>query len=100
MSRQTPRSASSATSLAVGETVILLNPLLPLVGVSIVTVRGCQRNDSLADGYTSPSSRAASTPCAMRFACERQMRHPGLKLNIPPWLYCMSWCPDFEFRGT
>ena len=28
------------------------------------------------------------------------MRHPGLKLSIPPYLFCMSRCPDFEFRGT
>ena len=28
------------------------------------------------------------------------VRHPELKLNIPPLLLCMSWCPDFEFRGT
>ena len=27
------------------------------------------------------------------------MHHPGLKLKIPPLLFCMSWCPDFEFRG-
>ena len=24
----------------------------------------------------------------------------NVKLNIPPQLFCMSWCPDFEFRGT
>ena len=37
---------------AVGETVILLHPPpLPLLGVSIGIKRGCQRNDSLADGY-------------------------------------------------
>ena len=28
------------------------------------------------------------------------LRHPELKLNIPPWLFCLSWCPDFGFRGT
>ena len=28
------------------------------------------------------------------------VRHPGLKLDIPPQLFCMRWCPDFEFRGT
>ena len=28
------------------------------------------------------------------------VRHPELKLNIPPQLFCMSWCPDFEFWGT
>ena len=37
--------------LAVGETVILLNPPLPLVGVSIETMRECQQIDSLANGY-------------------------------------------------
>ena len=26
--------------------------------------------------------------------------HPGLKLNTPPSLFRMSWCPDFEFRGA
>ena len=36
--------------VAVGETFILLHPLLPLVGVSIEKERGCQQNDSLADG--------------------------------------------------
>ena len=31
------------------------------------------------------------------------VRHPELRLNIPkvpPQLFCMSWCPDFEFRGA
>ena len=36
--------------LAVGETVILLHPIFPLVGVSIGMERGRQQNDSLADG--------------------------------------------------
>ena len=54
-----PRTSSRATAarLAVGETVILLHPLLPLVGVSIGIESGCQQNDSLADG------QARSTPC-------------------------------------
>ena len=33
---------SAGGLLAVGETVILLHPLLPLVGVSIRVERGCQ----------------------------------------------------------
>ena len=37
-------------TVAIGETVILLTSPLPLVGVSIVMERGCQQNDSLADG--------------------------------------------------
>ena len=37
--------------LAIGETVKLLHPPLPLVGVSIDIERECQQNDSLADGY-------------------------------------------------
>ena len=28
------------------------------------------------------------------------VRHPGLKLKLPAWVFCVSWCPDFEFRGT
>ena len=28
------------------------------------------------------------------------VRHPELKLKIPAELFCMSWCPDFEFRVT
>ena len=25
---------------------------------------------------------------------------PGLKLNMPAPVFCMRWCPAFEFRGT
>ena len=39
-----------ARHLAVGETVILLHPPLPGVGISIGMEGGCQQNDSLADG--------------------------------------------------
>ena len=41
---------SAGACLAVGGTVVLLHPPLPLVGVSIETMRECQQNDSLADG--------------------------------------------------
>ena len=27
-------------------------------------------------------------------------RHPELKLKTPAQVFCMSWCPDFGFRGT
>ena len=37
--------------LAVGETVILLHPALPLAGASTWIERGRQQNDSLADGH-------------------------------------------------
>ena len=36
--------------VAPDETVILLHPPLPFVGVSIVMKRGCQQNDSLVNG--------------------------------------------------
>ena len=39
----------STSCLADGETFILMHPL-PLVGVSIGMERGCQQNDSLANG--------------------------------------------------
>ena len=45
-----PGTRGSEVFLAVGETVILLHPPLPSVGVSIWMERGCQRNNSLADG--------------------------------------------------
>ena len=37
--------------LAVGEITTLLHRPLPLLGDSIETMRECQQNDSLADGY-------------------------------------------------
>ena len=40
--------------LAVGETVILLHPPLTSVAISMAIERGCQQNDSLADGYPQP----------------------------------------------
>ena len=40
---------------AIGETVILLHTPLPLSGVSVWMERGCQQNDSLADGCASLS---------------------------------------------
>ena len=34
------------------------------------------------------------------FSRKSRVRPPGLKLNIPASVFCMSWCPDFEFRVT
>ena len=31
---------------------------------------------------------------------DRARSHPELKLSIPPWVFCVSWCPDFVFGGT
>ena len=36
---------------------------------------------------------------ALQHARQDAVRHPGLRLNTPPWLFCVSWCPEFEFRG-
>ena len=41
---------SPRVRVAVGETVILLHPPLHFSGVSIRMERGCQQNDSLANG--------------------------------------------------
>ena len=49
-------------ALAIGETVILLHPPLPLLGVSTVMERGCQQKDSLVNGY--PARTAAVSPTA------------------------------------
>ena len=53
--------------LAVGETVILLHPPLPSVGISIETMRECQQIDSLADGYQRPRP---DRPALRRLRCE------------------------------
>ena len=42
--------AAGRARIAVGETVVLPHPPLPLVDVSVVMERGCQQIDSLADG--------------------------------------------------
>ena len=25
---------------------------------------------------------------------------PGPPINVPAWMFCVSWCADFEFRGA
>ena len=87
-------------SLAVGETVILLNPPLPLVGVSIETMRECQQIDSLANGYqsrTQPTfSMGSITPMANPFSAEAAMSSGSVltkhTLAIDP--------PDRTWRDT
>ena len=36
--------------------------------------------------------------CVTENAIHGVVRHPGLKLNMPPWVFCVSGCPDFEFQ--
>ena len=48
--RHRRRGELSAVDLAIGETVILLHPPLPLVGVSIGMESERHQNDSLANG--------------------------------------------------
>ena len=89
-----PAAQATPTRLAVGEIVILLHPPLPLVGVSIWTERGCQQNDSLADGYTRPhtpdahrsrchaKNRSRSTRSALRFRAQPAGDHLGYALTV------------------
>ena len=61
--------------LAVGETVILLQPPLPLAGVSIGMSRGCQRNDRLArDGFRRRTRRPHRQPTRARRPRSRSRR--------------------------
>ena len=90
-----PCSASSAartlvwstaidTRLAVGETVILLHPPLPLAGVSTVMERERQQNDRLVNGYTRRSTRTAFTFCwkrGMSQLCRLQPGHSVIRLT-------------------
>ena len=65
-------------TLAVGEAGILLHPPLPLAGVSIVTERERQQNDTtLADGQARPPLRPVSSThqgstCRCRPGCTRR----------------------------
>ena len=58
------RRPSSRQPVAIGETVILLQPPLPLVGVSMGMERWCQQNDSLAEGQQ--PARCGKTRCCGR----------------------------------
>ena len=46
------------------------------------------------------ANRHGGTAGAQKASRLADMRHPELKINVPPSLLCVSWCPDFEFRGT
>ena len=72
------------SSLAVGETVILLHSPLPLVGVSIVMERGCQQNDSVADGWSSPCRRCSRSRSCAR---SRSLSAAAAVPSPPPTLY-------------
>ena len=75
-------------SPAVGKTVILLHPLLLLVGVSIRMERGCQQNNSLADGYRWPEARTDAV-CLLLLLCVCVV----LRISVH---VCMSACCVFR----
>ena len=67
---------SSPSNLAVDESsVILLQPPLPLVGVSIVMERERQQNDSLVRGWANPSRRSSA------LAASRSTRFSGSQVR-------------------
>ena len=74
--------------LAVGETVILMP--LPFVGVSIAMERGCQYNDSLADGYCHRLIGAHLIPQPVQkhpaegVACMTSLSTAGRQLRLLP----------------
>ena len=93
----TPPALERASRLAVGETAILLQPPLPLVGGSIWMERGCHQNDSLADGYSRWhhsltasrwSGRCART-CIRR---SRQAKHRTLRVTHTVDLDTADYC--------
>ena len=61
-----------------------------------------QQTDSAAPGQAATAHAGARRPGRVARPARPGgiLRHPGLKLNIPPRLFCMGWSPDFEFRGT
>ena len=91
-SSRTPRIASASPDtrsrrtawLAGGETVILLHPPLPLVGVSTETMRECQQNASLADGYKSVAATPplVPMPCVLTSAPGLAQLHNGRHTSV------------------
>ena len=74
--------------LAVGENVILLHLPLPILGVSIVMERGCQQNDSLADGYprrrrTRPASKLVELLGALLVSMLHPLERRGRPVRSP-----------------
>ena len=62
--------------LVVGETVILLHPPVPLIGVSIRMERGCQQENSLADGLCDrPAARRRRVVILAHVLVHRRSRH-------------------------
>ena len=66
---------NTAIQVAPDQTLILLHPPLPLVGVPIGTERGCQRNDSLVNGCIQDLVRIPKVPpgeyvVGFRWDCE------------------------------
>ena len=65
---------------AVDQTVILLHPLLPVVGVTIGMERGCQQSDSFRQGLHGPAQRCARPPpAAARASAARTRSRPPLR---------------------
>ena len=113
-----PRPGRRPARRAVGET-ILPHPPLHAVGVSIGMKRGvCGRMTVSPAARLGVGQYHADWPrieaewymragellrrrvrCGVSAGGRGESLLPGLKLNMPPWLFCMSWCPDFEFRG-
>ena len=65
-------------------------------------VRGPQKHSKTCSNMVHTVHSAASPPhdpSPPPAACQ-PLRHQELKLSIPAWGCCMSWCADFEFRGT
>ena len=85
--------------LAVGETVILLHPPLPLVGVSIGMERGRQQNDrTLADGHHLLDCPALGPPASHRDFAHRTrlMKEP---LHRPNHAAPLASCTFTRWRA-
>ena len=100
--------AHSAKRVAVGETVFLLHPPLPLSGVSIGMWRGCQQDEESADGpasgaraqgwTTTSAAQASACGCCHRCRLPAPVRTPGTPIKISARALCMSRCANLEFR--
>ena len=57
------------------------------------------RGLSIADNPLPFVPETASVQTTRRRSCSHRSGYPlGPKINLPAWLFCMSWCANFVFR--
>ena len=88
------------SQVAVDETVILLHPPLPLVGVSIGMERELQQHDSLVMRYSQTAAAVRPSSLTCRWARYRSLWFAGFDTALPlPSSHCLPTAPAGPFAA-